>query len=151
MAALGPVLWLALYPAPCQEIRPGKEIITGRGQKVLIVDDEPATLEALTHLINRLGYKAISVDRAVEALENYNIWKPDVVLMDRGMPEMDGITCIKNIKEIDPKARVVIVSGYEESGADGIDEDVRGLIKGYITKPCGAEELSSTISRVLEE
>jgi len=134
-----------------QEPRPDREVVIGKGQKVLIVDDELPTLEALANLINRLGYKAISVDRAVDALNNYNKWEPDIVLMDRGMPEMDGITCIKKIMEMDPKARIVIVSGYEESGENGIDENVRSLIKGYLTKPCGAEELSRMLSRVLKE
>jgi len=134
-----------------QEPSPDREVVLGKGQKVLIVDDELPTLEALANLINRLGYKAISVDRAVDALNNYNKWAPDIVLMDRGMPEMDGIICIKKIMEMDPKARIVIVSGYEESGANGIDENVRSLIKGYLTKPCGAEELSRMLSRVLKE
>ncbi|MCD6298399.1 MAG: response regulator [Deltaproteobacteria bacterium] len=134
-----------------QEPRPERELIVGKGQKVLIVDDELPTLEALAILTNHLGYKAIPVDRATEALNNYNKLEPDIVLMDRGMPEMDGITCIKKIMEMDTKARIVIVSGYEESGEDGIDENVRSQIKGYLTKPCGAEELSRMLSRVLEE
>jgi len=134
-----------------QEPRPDREVIIGKGQKVLIVDDELPTLDALTNLTNDLGYKAIPVDRAVDALNNYNKWKPDIVLMDRGMPEMDGITCIKKIMEMDPKARIVIISGYEETGANGIDDNVRSLIKGYLTKPCGAEDLSRMLLRVLEE
>ncbi|MBW2616778.1 MAG: FHA domain-containing protein, partial [Deltaproteobacteria bacterium] len=60
-----------------QEPRPDREVVIGKGQKVLIVDDELPTLEALANLINRLGYKAISVDRAVDALNNYNKWEPD--------------------------------------------------------------------------
>jgi PAS domain S-box-containing protein len=134
-----------------QKPEPEKEVIFGKGQKVLIVDDELPTLDAITNLINHLGYKAIPVDRAVEALNNYNKWKPDVVLMDRGMPEMDGIKCIKKIMEMDPKARIVIISGYEDTGANGIDDNVRSLIKGYLTKPCGAEELSLMLSQALEE
>jgi two-component system cell cycle sensor histidine kinase/response regulator CckA len=134
-----------------QEPRPERELIVGKGQKVLIVDDELPTLDALTNLTNHLGYKAIPVNRAVAAINNYRKWEPDIVLMDRGMPEMDGITCIKKIMGMDPKARIVIISGYEETGANGIDDDVRNLIKGYLTKPCGAEELSLMLSRVLEE
>ena len=127
-----------------------KEIIFGKGQKVLIVDDERPTLESLTNLINRLGYEAIPVDKPVDALQNYSEWQPDLVLMDRSMPEMDGVTCIKSIIEKDPKARILIVSGYEASGADGIDKMTKKVIKGYITKPCGIEELSYTISNALK-
>ena len=129
---------------------PQREIIRGRGQKVLIVDDEPPALKALANLTKGLGYETISVERPFEALNNYNKWSPDIVLMDRNMPEMDGLSCIKQIMETDPNARIVIVSGYEESGQNGIDEDVKSMIKGYLTKPCGTEELSRMLSQVLD-
>jgi YesN/AraC family two-component response regulator len=48
-----------------------------------------------------------------------------------------------------PDAKIVIVSGYDESGQNGIDGSVKSLIKGYITKPCGIEKLSQTLSGVL--
>ncbi len=130
---------------------PEKEIILGKGEKVLIIDDEHPTLEALANLTRSLGYDVIPVDRPVEALKNYSKWNPAIVLMDRSMPELDGVTSIRRIMKIDPKARIVVVSGYEESGPDGIDEDVKGLIKGYLTKPCGKEDLSRMLSGVLEE
>ena len=126
-----------------------KKIIMGKGQKVLIIDDDPPALEALTNLTKGLGYKAISVDRPIEALDNYNKWSPDIVLMDRNMPEMDGLSCIKQIMKTDPNARIIIVSGYEDSGQDGIDDNIRSLIKGYLTKPCGTEELSRMLSQTL--
>ena len=127
-----------------------REIIRGKGQKVLIVDDEPPALKALANLTKGLGYQAISVDRSIEALKNYNKWSPDIVLMDRNMPEIDGLSCIKQIIKADPNARIVIVSGYEESGQNGIDTDVKSMIKGYLTKPCGTEELSRMLSQVLD-
>ncbi len=131
-------------------VAPQREIMLGKGEKVLIVDDEPSALEALAHLTQSLGYHAISVDRSGDALVNYRKWSPDIVLMDRNMPEMDGITCIREIMKTDPEAKILIVSGYEHSGSDGIAEDVKGLIKGYITKPCGREELGRTLYQVLQ-
>ena len=126
-----------------------KEIVKGKGQKVLIIDDEAPSLNALVNLTKGLGYEAISVDQPLEALNSYNKWSPDIVLMDRNMPEIDGIRCIKQIMEVDPNAKIIIVSGYEESGQNGIDEDVKKLIKGYLTKPCGTEELSIMLSQTL--
>lgn len=128
-----------------------REILFGKGQKVLIVDDEQPVLDTLTNLTEKLGYKTISVDRPIEALKNYNKWAPDVVLMDRSMPEIDGITCIREIIKNDLKARIIIISGYNESGLDGIDEDIKSLIKGYLTKPCGMEELGLVLSQALAE
>ncbi len=133
-----------------QRVAPQRDIILGKGEKVLIVDDERSALEALANLTQSLGYHAISVDRPRDALDNYLKWLPDIVLMDRNMPEMDGISCIREIMKANPEAKILIVSGYENSGSNGIDEDVKRLIKGYITKPCGREELGRTLSQVLQ-
>jgi two-component system chemotaxis response regulator CheY len=71
--------------------------------------------------------------------------------MDRVMPEMDGTVCIEKIVEMDPKANIVIISGYNDSGPNGIDDKVRGVIKGYLTKPFKVDELSHVISRALQD
>ena len=126
-------------------VEPKSQIMNGTGQRVLIVDDERPVLDALTTLTKSLGYQTISVDRATEAIENYNKWAPDLVLMDRSMPEMDGVACIKRIMDMDPKSKIIVISGYNESGQNGIDESVRNNIKGYITKPCGMKELSRAL------
>jgi signal transduction histidine kinase/ActR/RegA family two-component response regulator len=136
-------------PRSSETVEPAREIIPGKGEKVLIVDDERSALDALAAICKKLGYEAIPVENPLDALQNYNKWDPDVVLMDRGMPKMDGITCARKIVEKDPQARIIIVSGYEESGPNGIDESAKNLIKGYITKPCGMGELSQAISRAL--
>jgi two-component system chemotaxis response regulator CheY len=109
------------------------------------VDDELNVLHALTTLTKSLGYETISVNRPIEAIKNYNKWAPDLVLMDRSMPEMDGVACIKKIMDMDPKSKIIVISGYNESGQNGIDESVKDNIKGYITKPCGMKELSRAL------
>ena len=137
-------------PETLEKSEPQKQIVFGKGQKILIVDDERPTLEALTHLANSLGYIAVAFDNPREALNKYKKLAPDLVLMDRSMPEMDGTACINEIMKIDRNARIIIVSGYEESGPDGIDDEIKTQIKGYLTKPCGLEEISLTISQALE-
>ena len=54
------------------------------------------------------------------------------------------------ITKADPKARIIIISGYEETGPDGIDEDVKNLIRGYLTKPFKVEELSRALAQALK-
>ena len=129
--------------------KPQHAPILGNGEKILIIDDERPSLEAISNLTESLGYKTIPIDRPVEALNNYKKWAPDAVLIDRSMPEMDGSTCLKEIMKIDPKAKTIIVSGYEESGPDGVDENLKPLINGYLTKPFGLVELSRALSRAL--
>ena len=137
-------------PEAVEEVEAGREIILGRGEKVLIVDDERPALDALAAIISRLGYTAIPMEKPMEALDTYSRIAPDVVLMDRGMPKMDGVTCARKIAERDPLARIIMVSGYEETGPNGIEESAKPLIKGYLTKPCRMEDLSYAISRALE-
>jgi len=127
-----------------------KHIISGNGQKILVVDDEPGSLAALVGMTESLGYKVAGVSRSVEAMETYKEFQPDAVLMDRNMPGMDGISCIREIMRLDQNARIVIVSGYESSGPNGIDKDVKKMIMGYLTKPCGLEDLSQVLSGILE-
>jgi signal transduction histidine kinase/CheY-like chemotaxis protein/pSer/pThr/pTyr-binding forkhead associated (FHA) protein len=132
-----------------EEHKAPREIKFGKGERVLIVDDEGPALDVLAAVTRKLGYEPIPVEKALEALSSYDRWHPDVVLMDRGMPDMDGVTCAKKIIEKDPEAKIIIVSGYEDTGPNGISNDVRKLIKGYITKPCNAAELSQMISKAL--
>ena len=133
-----------------QEAKPKKELVYGNGQKVMIVDDERPALEALTNLTKSLGYETFSNERPTEALKNYAKISPEVVLLDRSMPEMDGSTFISEITKTDPDVRIIIISGYEETGPDGIDEDVKNLIRGYLTKPFKVEELSRTLAQALK-
>jgi signal transduction histidine kinase/ActR/RegA family two-component response regulator len=128
---------------------PEKRIILGNGQKIMVVDDELPALEALVAMIDHLGYRSFPFSNPLDALEEYKKISPDLVLMDRNMPGVDGITCIREILEMDPNARFLIVSGYEDSGPDGIGEGIRAVIEGYIIKPCRVEELSIGISRAL--
>jgi len=120
-----------------------------RGEKVLIVDDDPSVLNSLSNLVISLGYPVRKLDSATEAVDVYLEWQPDLVLMDRNMPEMDGPSCIRQIVAQDPNAKIVIVSGYSDAGDDAIDDETRRMTRGYLTKPFDLNQLAETLSRVL--
>jgi len=130
-----------------REQRP--EIIRGSGEKILVVDDEIEMLEAMPNLLDNLGYQTAIAGSGKEAIDKYKTWQPDVVLMDIGMPEMDGLTCIEKIIDYDPNAKAVIMSGYEQDGYSGLNENRKKLIKGYLTKPVGIYELSDVLAQLL--
>jgi CheY-like chemotaxis protein len=126
------------------------ELVPGKGQKILFVDDEMEMLVPLVDLLEGLGYRVTSVNNAKDAISVFKSWHPDLVLLDRNMPIMDGIDCAKNILRYDTDAVIVLISGYEEDGPNGIDERTRAMIKAYLTKPIKIAELSQTLAKVLE-
>lgn len=126
------------------------EIVQGNGEKIMVVDDEAAILEAMPAILETMGYRAEAAYSGREALEKYKTWQPDVVLMDLNMPEMDGITCIEQLMEIDPKARVVAVTGYEEDALIELMERKQNLISGFLTKPVDIDQLSRVLSQLLK-
>ncbi len=124
--------------------------VKGRGEKVLLVDDEVAVIKPMHQLLDGLGYAVTSVTSGKDAIAKYKSWKPDAVLMDRNMPEMDGITCADKIIEFDPEARIIMVSGYDEEGPNGIDDRIGKAIKGYLTKPVNMAQLTSLMADLLK-
>ena len=126
------------------------ETVKGRGEKILLVDDEMVVLEPMHQLLDGLGYSVVSVTSGKAAIAKYKSWQPDAVLLDRNMPEMDGITCAEKILEYDSEARILMVSGYEETGPNGIDDKTGAAIKGYLTKPINMAQLTPLLADLLK-
>jgi CheY-like chemotaxis protein len=126
------------------------EAVKGRGEKILLVDDETVVLEPMHQLLEGLGYSIVSVTSGKAAIAKYKSWQPDAVLLDRNMPKMDGITCAEKILEHDPGARILMVSGYEETGPNGIDDKTGAAIKGYLTKPINMAQLTPLLADLLK-
>jgi two-component system cell cycle sensor histidine kinase/response regulator CckA len=125
-------------------------IVRGKGQSVLVVDDEPEILKAMHDLLEHLGYKSILASSGKEGLEKYRDTRPDAVLMDINMPEMDGVACIEQIFNDDPGAIIAIISGYEEEGIEDLSEKTKKSIKDYIAKPVGLSDLSAALARMMK-
>ncbi|MBW1669077.1 MAG: PAS domain S-box protein [Deltaproteobacteria bacterium] len=124
--------------------------VSGRGQQVLIVDDEIEICKVMKELLKEFGYRASYVTSGKEGIAAYKTSKPDLLLVDRSMPEMDGISFAREIMDLDPDAKIVIISGYDQDGPSGIDEQARHLIKGYLTKPVNVKELSGIMAKLLQ-
>jgi len=123
----------------------------GDGQVVLVVDDEPEILNAMNELLVYLGYKPEFARSGTEGLEMYKNCKPDAVLMDINMPEMDGISCIEEIIKFDPEANISIMSGYELEGIKGLSQRAQDSVIDYMPKPLGLGDLSILLARMLQE
>jgi PAS domain S-box-containing protein len=129
----------------------GRALIHGRGECILLVDDEAEILRAMQGLLKTLNYRPLFAENGAQAVSLYAAWRPEVVLLDVNMPGMDGMECAHRLLEIDPQARIVMFSGYEPAQDRKPDLLDRNLLKGYLTKPADIVELSQFLAKVLRE
>src|SRR5688572_16805364 len=81
-------------------------------RKVLIVDDEPGIRQALGQLLEFEGYEVRAADNATDGITQYQSWRPHLVFLDVKMAGIDGLEALKRLREIDPAAIVVMISGH---------------------------------------
>jgi CheY-like chemotaxis protein len=127
------------------------EIIRGNNELILVVDDEPEILGAMKGLLKYLGYRTAFAAGGTEGLELYRREKPDAVLMDINMPEMDGVACIEEILKLDPEANIAVFSGYDQEVVENLSPGAKEAIKDFVPKPVGLEELSALLRKMLNK
>ncbi len=100
--------------------------------KILIVDDNSAIRRLIKSIVQPYSSEVSECADGADALRVYCAERPDLVLMDIRMTEMDGIRATKQIKEADPAAKVLIVTDYDDEKLR--DEAMRAGAAGYISK-----------------
>ena len=124
---------------------------TLRGSEtVLFVDDENMIIETAEELFEQLGYKVLIARSGKEAIETYEKNKEhiDIVLLDMIMPDMSGSDTYDRMKDIDPKVKVLLSSGYSVNGQATEIMD-RGC-DGFIQKPFKMKELTQKLREILD-
>ncbi|MCS7143424.1 MAG: response regulator [Archaeoglobaceae archaeon] len=102
-------------------------------RSVMIVDDETAMREILKIMLK--DYKVLEASNGREAVELYKKEKPDLVLMDIMMPVMSGIDAVKEIKKINPNAKIIAITAYASSkGEKAIEAGVDRILKKPFTR-----------------
>ncbi len=117
---------------------------------MLVVDDEPDICWALENILNSAGYQARTAVSGKEALELVKENPFEVAFIDAKLPDMDGTQLAREIKEIDPKLALVLISGYFHEGKAIEEGFAQGLYVGFIGKPFDLEEVRSAAKRALE-
>lgn len=110
--------------------------------KLLLIDDEKELVTTLTERLNIRGYEANGVTNFTDALE-FIKQNPDVVILDIGLQDTDGLEVLKRIKEINPLIEVIMLSGYGDD--DRINKSLQYGAFGYLIKPVDLDELISKI------
>jgi two-component system chemotaxis response regulator CheY len=116
--------------------------------KILVVDDSSMARRSTRKLIEAAGYAVSDAEDGLAALERYFLEKPDVVLLDVTMKHMDGLEVLKKIRELDPNARVVIVTADVQSSTRQMAQD--GGACAFVIKPIATESLLDAVRTALQ-
>ncbi|WP_133478639.1 response regulator [Cognatilysobacter segetis] len=115
---------------------------------VLLCDDSRALRMLTTQQLDACGYAlAGEADNGVRAVEQYLALKPDVVLLDLVMPKVDGKAALKRILELDPAAKVVVLSSL--GAQNDIEQCLAMGAKSYLQKPIDRDTLARVLADVL--
>ncbi len=119
------------------------------GHKILIIEDNPLNLELVTDLLEVNGFVVHSARTAEEGLRRAREVLPDLVLMDFGLPGMDGLAATKKLKA-DPATRHLTVVGLTSHAMKGDEETARKAgCDGYMTKPIDTRTFVGNLMRFL--
>jgi len=117
-------------------------------KRVLIVDDAAFMRMMLKDILKRGGYEVIGeAGNGLEAVSLYRDLHPDLVTLDITMPEMDGIAALKQIRSLDPEAKVIMVSAMGQQAM--VIEAIQSGARDFIVKPFQAERVLEAIRKVL--
>lgn len=115
-------------------------------KQVLVVDDEPKIIRFLKTTLNLSGYDLLTATTGEEALELFEAEKPDLLILDLGLPGIDGFEVLRRIREYSIVPVIILTARDDEK------DKVTGLELGaddYLTKPFGSAELEARIQAVL--
>jgi len=118
-------------------------------KRILLVDDEENARTALAKILSREEYEVISAGNGFEALELLKNTQVDLVITDINMPEMNGMSFLREINRLYPGINVIMVTAYGE-----VESYIEAMNLGafeYINKPVRINELKKIISKVFRD
>ncbi|MDD2573192.1 MAG: response regulator [Bacillota bacterium] len=115
---------------------------------VLIVDDAAFMRMMIKDILGKNGYQIVGeAENGTKAVEKYAELKPDLVIMDITMPEMDGIEAVKRIKAVDAGATIVMCSAMGQQAM--VIEAIQAGAKDFIVKPFQPERVLEAVSKAI--
>jgi len=114
---------------------------------ILVIDDEQGIRDLLGTLLRRKGYDVVLAESGRKGLELFRQARPDLIVLDLKMPEMDGLTVLRQIRTLDLRKPVVILTG---AGTADAAEQTRALgVTEFIEKEFSLHRLGDALKRLL--
>lgn len=117
-------------------------------KNILIVDDAAFMRMMIKDILTKNDYNVVGeAENGVKAVELYNELKPNLVIMDITMPEMDGITAVKTIMSQDSSAKIIMCSAMGQQAM--VIESIQSGAKDFIVKPFQSDRVIEAVGKVL--
>ncbi|MBI2765257.1 MAG: response regulator [Chloroflexi bacterium] len=113
---------------------------------ILVVDDAAFMRMRMSKILAEAGYEVVQAENGIDAVQKYKGSRPDAVLMDITMPEMDGLTALKEIRAHDPSARVAMVTALGQQQI--VLEAVKSGARDFLVKPCEGDRVLAAVSKL---
>ena len=115
---------------------------------ILIVDDAAFMRMMIKDILSKNGFTVVGeAENGLRAVEKYKELSPDLVIMDITMPEMDGIQAVKQIKSLDPSAKIIMCSAMGQQAM--VIESIQAGARDFIVKPFQAERVIEAVRKVV--
>lgn len=117
---------------------------------ILVVDDSLIIRKNIKKYITNLGHSiAGEAKNGTMAIEKCKELKPDLITMDITMPDMDGITAVKKIREFNTESNIIMITSHGQE--EMVVNSLKAGAQGYLLKPVNEEKLSQAIGNIYEE
>jgi two-component system chemotaxis response regulator CheY len=118
------------------------------GNKVLVVDDAAFMRMMIKDILRKGGFEVVGeAEDGSKAVEKYKELRPDLVTMDITMPDMDGITAVKEIRKLDGNAQIIMCSAMGQQAM--VIDAIQAGAKDFVVKPFQPERVLEAVRKVL--
>jgi len=120
-----------------------------RKKRVLAIDDEPSMTEWLKILLEHAGFEVRTALIGTRGEELFRTWRPDAVVTDMMLPDIDGIELVRKFKQLDPEAEVIVITG--QGNIPRSVEAVKAGAFDFLEKPIDAERLLDKLEKAIKQ
>jgi two-component system sensor histidine kinase/response regulator len=133
---------------PLQTKGQDREPESAAGKRILVIDDEKVMLSSCRKILEKTGYRVETYDNGQEGIARFRQSPPPLLIVDLKMPDINGLQVIERVREIDPQAVIVVITGYATVSA--AVEAMKAGAYDFLPKPFTPDELRLIVNRGYE-